>query len=313
MAAKVLITGGAGFIGSHLSRRLLAEGREVVIVDNLSNGARANVPDGAEFIEMDISAPGAWDAVDLGEVDAVCHLAAQSSGSISFLDPDADMQSHVVATFRLLEQCRKNGISRFLYASSSTVYGEQESLPVREDARLQPTMFYSAGKIASEGYVRFYERFGIRSTILRMPNVYGPGQNLDNKLQGMISIYLSFMLEGRPILVKGGLERVRDFIYIDDVVEGWCRCLVSDFAAGKTYNLGSGVGNTVGNVLACLKQAWGDPEYQVVQEGGTPGDQSGMILDTSCIRQDLGFTAARDLASGVALMVQEERRKRFNE
>jgi len=219
-----------------------------------------------------------------------------------------------VGTFGLLEACRKWGVKRFLYASSSTIYGEPESLPVHENAQLQPSMYYSTGKVATEAYVRFFDRFDIKHTILRMPNVYGPGQNLDNKFQGMISIYLAFMLENVPIVVKGGLERFRDFIYVEDVVSAWTMALDSQAAHGRTYNLGSGERRTVSDVLDCLRSAWGQPDYPINVEDGTPGDQSGMMLDVGRIEKDLGFSAKYGLEAGIAKMVEiEKERLGYNE
>ena len=306
---RILVTGGAGFIGAHLVRRLLNDRMEVVVIDDLSNGARSNVPEGAVFIQGDVRDAEVLDRAFEHGFEAVLHLAAQSSGALSFDDPDGDMQSHVVGTFRVLEACRRHGVKRFLYASSSTVYGEPDMLPVDEDAPLRPAMYYSAGKCAAESYLRFFERFGIGHTVLRMPNVYGPGQNLENKQQGMVSIYLSFMLEGAPILVRGALDRYRDFIYIDDVVDGWVRCLESRKAVGRTYNLASGKSRSVGDVIECLRAAWGDPGYPVDIAGGTPGDQSRMELSAERIRSELGFRAAHSLEEGVRKMVETEKER----
>jgi nucleoside-diphosphate-sugar epimerase len=140
-----------------------------------------------------------------------------------------------------------------------------------------------------------------------MPNVYGPGQNLENRFQGMVSIYLAEMLAGRPILVKGGSERFRDFIHVDDVVAAWTLALDNPAAIGNIYNLGSGLASTVGEVLTCLKAAWGDPDYPIIFEEGTAGDQHGMRLDISRIRKELGFRPALGLAAGIGQMVAEER------
>lgn len=306
---RVLVTGGAGFIGSHLARRLLATGREVLILDDLSNGRRDNVPAGATLVEGDIAVAETWERLAGEHFDAVCHLAAQSSGTLSFADPVRDMQSHLPGTFRLLEDCRRRGVRRVLYASSTTTYGEPERLPVDEDHPQRPQTYYALGKACVERCLEFHARLGLKHTVLRMPNVYGPGQNLDNKHQGMVSIYLAEMLAGRPILVKGGSERFRDFIHVDDVVAAWLLALDNPAAIGRIYNLGSGVASTVGEVLSCLKAAWGDPDYPVVFEEGTAGDQHGMRLDISRIRAELGFRPALGLAEGVSRMVAEEIRR----
>lgn len=306
---RVLVTGGAGFIGSHLARRLLASGYQVLVLDDLSNGSRGNVPDGAVFIKGDIAAASTWERLGGQGFDAVCHLAAQSSGTLSFTDPVRDMQSHLPGSFLLLEHCRARGVKRVLYASSTTTYGEPERLPVDEAHPQRPQTFYALGKLCVERCLEFQARLGLEHTILRMPNVYGPGQNMENRFQGMVSIYLAEMLAGRPILVKGGSERFRDFVHVDDVVAGWMLALASPSAVGKTYNLGSGVASTVGEVLACLKAAWGDADYPVIFEDGTAGDQHGMRLDISRIRADLGFRPALGLKEGIARMVAEEQKR----
>ncbi len=312
MSDRILVTGGAGFIGSHLVRRLIREGAAVTVLDDLSTGSEANLPGDAELVRGDITDPAALDRLDWPSFNAVCHLAAQSSGALSFQNPEKDMRGHVLGTFLLLERCRAYQVPGFVYASSSTIYGEPESLPVDETHALQPTMFYSAGKQAAENYVRFFSQFGTAGTILRMPNVYGPGQNLANRMQGMVSIYLAYMLEGEPVLVKGGLDRVRDFIYIDDVVDAWLLALKRPADPHRTYNLGSGTGVTVGQMLDELRRAWGDPDYPVRLDANTPGDQSAMILDTRRIREELGFAPKHGLEAGLRLMVEQEKRRTDN-
>lgn len=304
---RVLVTGGAGFIGAHLARRLLERGAAVTVLDDLSNSSRDNVPQGAEFLAGDICDPAVWEALRGRAFSAVCHLAAQSSGTLSFADPLRDMHSHLPGSFRLLEHCRSQGIRRVLYASSTTTYGEPERLPVDESHPQRPKSYYALGKTCCERALEFHAQLGLEFTILRMPNVYGPGQNLLNSNQGMISIYLAEMLAGRPIVVKGGPERFRDFVHVDDVVDAWLLALENPASIGRTYNLGLGVSSTVGEVLDALKAAWGDPDYPVVFEGGTPGDQQGMRLDISRIKAELGFRPRIGLGEGVARMVADEK------
>ncbi len=310
---RVLVTGGAGFIGSHLARRLIESGREVLIVDDLTNGSRDNIPAAAAFVEGDIAEAATWERLSGEHFDAVCHLAAQSSGTLSFAEPMRDMRSHLPGTFLLLQDCLQRGVKKVLYASSTTTYGEPERLPVDEDHPQRPLTYYALGKLCVERCLEFHARLGLEHTILRMPNVYGPGQNLDNKHQGMVSIYLAEMLAGRPIVVKGGSERFRDFIHVDDVVAAWMLALENPAAIGRIYNLGSGVASTVGQVLEALKAAWGDGAYPIVFEGGTAGDQHGMRLDITRIQTELGFVPAYDLARGIAHMVGEEKMRTHDE
>lgn len=307
--SHILVTGGAGFIGSHVARHLVGQGASVTVVDDLSNGFAANVPPGAGFLQADLTREDAMDRLAAVPFDAVLHLAAQSSGDASFDDPLADMRSHIHATLLLLRLCRDKGVRRFLYASSSTIYGAAPKLPVDETCPPAPKTFYAAGKIGAEAYVNLFAGLGLDTTILRMPNVYGPGQNLENKNQGMVSIYLAYLLEGQPILVKGPRERFRDFIHVADVVRGWTEALPSPAAHGKTYNLGSGVSATVGEVVDLLRQAFGRPDHPVIWAGGTRGDQTGMVFDTARIRQDLRLPPCLSLKDGIADMVAQEKRR----
>ena len=199
---SALVTGGAGFIGSHLARRLpLREGWGVEIVDNLSTGYRENVPGDATFIELDLSRNDLHQHLPAKRYDAVFHLAAQSSGEISFDDPSYDLRTNCQSTVLLLGWCKANGTTRFLYTSSMSIYGDQAVQPVPETAIPVPKSFYGIGKLASEAYTHVYGEFGIHSTSLRLFNVYGPGQNLANMRQGMVSIFLAYILK-QELIVK---------------------------------------------------------------------------------------------------------------
>jgi UDP-glucose 4-epimerase len=307
--SHVLVTGGAGFIGSHLARRLVGMGLQVTVADNLCNGFAENVPPEASLVQVDLTREDAMDRLAAIPFDAVMHLAAQSSGDASFDDPLVDMRSHIHATLLLLRLCRDKGVRRFLYASSSTIYGAAPKLPVDETCPPAPKTFYAAGKIGAEAYVNLFATLGLATTIFRMPNVYGPGQNLENKNQGMISIYLAYLLEDQPILVKGPRERFRDFIHVADVAQAWTEALATSAAHGKTYNLGSGVSATVGEVVDQLRQTFGRPEHPVTWAGGTRGDQTGMVLDTARIRQDLRLPPCLSLKEGIEDMVAQEKRR----
>ena len=302
----ILVTGGAGFIGSALTRRLLSDGCEVTVVDNLANGRVENIPQEARFIKADLMKESTYDEIREIPFDAVFHLASQSSGALSFEDPMADMKSHLFITFSLLQLSLKRKVSRFMFSSSTTLYGDTNGLPVNEDCPVNPKTYYATGKLACEDYIRFFFGQGLPTTVFRLPNVYGPGQNLQNKDQGMVSIYLSYIVEGQPILVIGSRVRFRDFIYIDDVVDGWMKGFASPDTIGKTYNLASGKKSTVDQVLEGLKTACGKPDYPVEFVTGTPGDQSGLVADISRIQKEIGFNPKTDLQEGLRKMVETE-------
>lgn len=305
----IIITGGAGFIGSHIASRLISEGYRVTVLDNLFSGKKGNMPRGAAFIKVDLSRKGSYSRLKGITCDAVLHLAGQSSGEASFDDPLYDLHSHVFSTFWMLEWCKRMGISRFIYASSMSVYGDPSYLPVDEAHPMQPKTFYAAGKIAAEAYVKLYQTLGINTTIFRLFSVYGPGQDLGNKKQGMVSIFLSYMLEGLPITVKGAKDRFRDFIYIDDAVDAWCMAIDNAVTYGKLYNLASGRKTSVEELLSAMKCSFGREDYPVRHAKGTPGDQFGVVADIRHIARDLGWKPRITLSEGLGRMVNFEKRR----
>lgn len=303
--SRILVTGGAGFIGSHLAGRLLDLGASVHIIDNLSTGVQANIPLGAAFHYLDLSSPGFPKTLPAGPFDAVCHLAAQSSGEVSHADPVYDLSVNATSTLLLAHWCQQLAIPRFVYASSMAVYGDVNRLPVSEEHPCQPLSYYGISKLVSEHYIRLAQAKGLPTTVFRMFSVYGPGQNLDNLKQGMVSIYLAYLLKGSPIPVKGSLDRVRDQVYIDDVVDAWVQALLNPAAAGKTYNLGSGHPTRVGELLALLVEAFGGSSeaHRIVREEPTPGDQMAVYADISRIQADLRWTPHTELRDGLTAMV----------
>jgi len=303
----IVITGGAGFIGSHIASRVLSEGCAVTVLDNLSTGKKETIPKGANFIEMDLGLKKSYVYLENINCDAVFHLAGQSSGEASFADPFNDLRSHVLGTFFLLDWCKKKGIQRFLYASSMSVYGEPDYLPLDEIHPLRPKSFYGAGKTSAEAYIKLYQTLGINITIFRLFSVYGPGQNLKNRMQGMASIYLSYMLEGVPVIVKGSGERFRDFIYIDDVVDIWVLSLDKPVTYGKVYNLASGRKTKVKDLLNALRNSFRNADYPIEYRGGTLGDQIGALADTALIKNDLRWSPKVDLQTGLNKTVDFEK------
>jgi UDP-glucose 4-epimerase len=300
--ADYLVTGGAGFIGSALTRALIREGHVVVVIDNLSTGFRENVPEGAHFIEGNVQDPAVYERIPRNPYRAIYHIAGQSSGEISFDDPVYDLQTNTQSTLLLLTYARKTGCRRTLYASSMSVYGDQPDEPVRESAPCRPKSFYGVGKLASEHYLRIYKDFGIQSTALRLFNVYGPGQNMANLRQGMVSIFLAMALDTGRVHVKGSPERYRDFVYIDDVVRAFIECERNPASHGKIYNVAFGKRTMVGELLETMTRCL--PKRPDVEfRGSTPGDQMGIFADVGLVQEEVGFKARTPLAEGLAVMV----------
>lgn len=306
--ARYLITGGAGFIGSQIAARLMTGGDEVVVIDNLKTGTLKNVPKGAEFIEADIRDLKGLQKLDSLSFDAVLHLAAQSSGEISHDDPYYDLDTNARGTLNMLRWAQQKSITRFLNASSMGVYGEvaEELCPVKEDANLNPLSFYGVSKLAGEKYANYFMSKGMKITSFRMFNVYGPGQNLENMKQGMVSIYMKFILNGEPVVVKGSKDRFRDLIFIDDVVEAWVSSINNVSSHNRVYNLGTGTKTHVYQIVDMLLESFGKKlgEYPVQYVGSTPADQFGIYADITKIRRELNWNPAFSIKSGFAKLAE---------
>lgn len=295
-AETILISGVAGFIGSHVARRFCEEGYFVIGVDDLSGGDISNVPARVEFIQGDLASDDTLALLPRG-CRQILHLAGQSSGEISFDDPVADLQKNAVSTLNLIRYGLENRAERIIYASSMSVYGAVEDAPVQETRSCAPLSCYGVGKLAAEGYLRVYAR-RLPSVALRMFNVYGPGQNMRNLRQGMVSIYLAQALASSAIEVKGSVDRFRDFIYIDDVAEVWWRAATYPSAAGRTLNVGTGVRTTVATLLQRICALVPGSTYFV--QGATPGDQSGIYADTGKLSECLGLAPFTLLDEGLS-------------
>lgn len=233
----------------------------------------------------------------------MCHLAAQSSGELSGEDPLHDIRINALGTLLLSRWCTRNAIRRFLYASSMAIYGNPQQLPVGESQPCVPLSCYGISKWASENYLRLAARDGLSSTSLRMFSVYGPGQNMENLKQGMASIFMAYMAQGREVPVTGSLRRFRDFVYIDDVVEVWLSTLALTATPSAAYNVGSGQPVTVRALLDELLKVMRLPaDYPIEERAGAPSDQFGLYADVQLIERDLSWRARTPLATGLGRM-----------
>ena len=281
---KYLVTGGAGFIGSAIAKKLLDRGDSVLIIDNLSTGYIENIPENADFIKGDFSKDDTILKLDNQKFDGIFHIGGQSSGEISFENPEYDLNTNTLSTIKLLQYAAKTDCKKFVYASTMSIYGEntvQERFS--ESDNPAPKSFYAVGKLASEKYMDiFYRQFGINYTSLRYFNVYGPGQNLNNLKQGMVSIYLKQFIDNsfNEVIVKGSLERFRDLIYIDDVVDITINSIDNPNFNNQIVNVGTGKKTTVANIINIIKQYTGINK-KIILSDGTPGDQFGIYADNS--------------------------------
>lgn len=292
---KVLVTGVGGFIGAHVARRFANAGYDVVGVDDFSSGHRKNVPQGIDLVVGDLAETITIDALPRG-CKLILHLAGQSSGEVSFDDPIQDLRKNTVSTLNLIHYGVDNKASRFVYASSMSVYGNVPDAPVDELTPCRPLSCYGVGKLATENYLRVYSG-QLPFVALRMFNVYGPGQDMSNLRQGMVSIFLAQALTGGKVHVKGSLDRYRDFIYIDDVVEAWYRAATFSESVNQVINLGTGTRTTVGQLLEAIHTHI--PEITWHDHGCTPGDQHGVYSDPGTLARILSIESFIPLETGV--------------
>lgn len=303
---KIVVTGGLGYIGSRIARRLIENGHHVIIVDADLSPTRGDRPP-CEVIRGDITDFENMKSIDVAHVDAVLHLAAQSSGPRSFSIPDVDFKINILGTLNTIKWCKEKGIPRLLFASSFVVYGDNLNTEILgESDPCHPKSIYALSKHTCEQLLNIYATpHGINWNVLRMFNVYGPGQDLNRTDQGLVAIFLNYVKNGTHVPVKGRLDRFRDLIYIDDVVQGWELCLNDRSHKNEIFNLGSGVKTHISTLIDRIIDAWKKKGQVKVEEmGSTPGDMMGCYADISKISTQLGFKPRFTLNEGIAEMVK---------
>ncbi len=301
---RALVTGGAGFIGSHLSDHLLAAGYEVTVIDNLHTGARSQIPAGVTFIEGDVRDPSAVERVFDPVPEVVCHLAGQASIRLAWADPAADLSVNVGGTLNILSACRSLAVPRLLYASSMTVYGNPEVIPTPEAAPALPVSHYGVTKYAAERYVHLAggeQDSPLAVTSFRMFNVYGPRQRLDNPYQGVLAIFLGNALRGERITIHSDGEQSRDFVFVDDVCRAWVDSINCPSTHGGVFNIGSGRPTTVNTLCDTVLDQFGlERNIKTVATGpAQPGDILRSAADTTSIAQTMGWRPAIGLEEGM--------------
>lgn len=306
--SSVLVTGGAGFIGSHIVDRLLSDGFEVTVVDTLSTGRLENVAhhqgkNGFHFIKGDIRN---FDLVKntLRNVDAVFHEAALVGMTCSVEDPVLANEVNVTGTLNLLKACVDSDVKRFVYASSAAVYGKTEALPHHEDLTPQPISPYGASKLAAENYVKvFYETYGLETVCLRYFNVYGPRQTF-SPYSGVITIFINRLLSNQPPIIYGDGEQTRDFIDVQDIVDASMLGLIKKGAVGQVFNVATGVATTVNQLANVLQEIMGKTRLKPVYMNPRMGEIRHSYANVSKARRFLGFNSKISLKDGLAKLVE---------
>ena len=300
---KVLVTGGAGFIGSHVVDAYLEDGYEVVIVDDLSTGRLANINPGAKFIQMDIRDPRLSEVFERERPDYVNHHAAQMDVRRSMVEPLFDAQVNVVGSLNLLECSRKYAVKRFVYISTGgAVYGEPEYLPCDEAHPIQPICPYGASKHTVEHYLYMYAfNYSLEYTVLRYPNVYGPRQDPYGEA-GVVAIFCGQMLKEEQVVINGDGEQRRDFVYVGDCARANLLALTVPHPSG-IFNLGSGRGTTVNAIFCELKAITG---YSRDAQHGPEklGETRTIYLDARKAREELSWAPQVGLREGLELTVE---------
>lgn len=295
---EILITGGAGFIGSHILAQL--QGRrdmDVVVFDNLSSGSKEHVPAGMELVEGDICDEAAVDALFADHhFDAVIHLAAQTMVPTSVEQPVLDCRINLEGVLHVLEACRIHGTGHILFSSSAAVYGDNLHIPLKETERLVPTSPYGITKMATEHYLRVYhELYGMDATVFRFANVYGERQGEKGE-GGVVSIFCKLLSQRQGITVFGDGNQTRDFVYAGDIAQAIIRAL--PLKGYHTMNVSTGQETSINDLIRSFEKAVG---YTVPVQYTAPrtGDILRSVLSNEALKRDLGFVPAMDLEEGI--------------
>ena len=306
--ARVLVTGGAGFIGSHVADRFLAAGDRVVVVDNLSSGKRENISRGAEFHELDVCSPEVARLVRESAFDVVAHLAAQIDVRRSVEDPVFDARVNVLGTLNIAEAVRASAgarRTRLVFASTGgALYGDFVTPPSAEASPKDPDSPYGISKLSVEHYLAYYGRVhGLDSVVLRFGNVYGPRQDPHGEA-GVVAIFCRRLLDGKPLTVYGDGQQTRDYVYVGDVASAFITAAKASLSPperldGRAFNVGTGVETSVIELAEMLRRAAG-AAAPIEFAGKRPGELARSVLAPQKAAQHLGWSAATPLPRGLA-------------
>ena len=294
---RIVVTGGAGFIASHIVDAYLERGHEVHIVDDLSTGQSGNLNPRADLHEVDIADPKAARLIERIKPDALSHHAAQMDVRHSVADPGFDARVNIIGFINLLEACKNCAVKKVMFASSGgAVYGEQDVFPAAEDHPTRPASPYGVSKRAGELYLSYYQQaFGLPYIALRYANIYGPRQSAQGEA-GVVAIFLSLLLTGKTPVINGDGGQTRDYVYVGDVVAANVAALDSPFVGA--VNIGTGVETDVVMIFDHLRRAVGSP-IEAVHGPAKPGEQRRSCLDARLAAQVLGWRPQTTLADGL--------------
>ena len=299
---KVLVTGGAGFIGSHLVDRLILEGHDSVVVDNLVTGKRRNINRAARFYKMDVQSWRLERVFRNERPNVVMHLAAQMDVRKSVEDPMFDAQVNVLGTLNVLQQAVKHGVRKVIFSSSGgAIYGEQETYPAPETHVLKPLSPYGLSKLCGEQYLSYFQRVsGLQAVSLRYANVYGPRQDPEGEA-GVVAIFIQKMLNNEQAVINGNGRQTRDFVFVDDVVEANLAMMGQETQG--TYNVGTGVETSINDLFRILVQHTGST-CKEMHGPAKKGEQARSVIDCTKLRQEVSWEPKADLSEGLKKTVE---------
>lgn len=307
--SRVLVTGGAGFIGSNIVDRLLTEGLEVVVLDDLRSGLLENINQhfskgDFRFVRGDVRDSGLVRDL-VRDVDAVVHLAALISVPESIQDPVLTNDVNVIGTLNLLKACLNSNVRRFVYSSSCAIYGNARALPVKENCLPRPTSPYGVSKLAAENYVSvFHKTFGLETVCLRYFNVFGPRQ-ICNQYGGVIILFINCLAENRPLTIFGDGNQTRDFVHVQDVVEANVLALKSSRLAGEVFNIGTGKPTKINQLADMLLEITGKPLHKIVHLKPRKGDIKYSFADISKAKGKLKYKPRILLKDGLSELLKK--------
>ncbi|MBV6451601.1 MAG: UDP-glucose 4-epimerase [Anaerolineales bacterium] len=301
--AKIVVTGGAGFIGSHVVDLFLEKGFEIVILDDLSTGRASNLNPKAKFYKMDIRDPKVREIFEAERPDFVSHHAAQMDVRRSVAQPLFDADVNILGSINLIECAKEFGVKRFIYISTGgAVYGEPEYVPCDEAHPINPICQYGASKHTVEHYLFMYHvNYGLKFTVLRYPNVFGPRQDPHGEA-GVVAIFTGKMMAGEPVVINGDGEQTRDFVYVGDCAQANYLAATVDHQPG-IYNIGWGVPTSVNQIFSALAKAT-DYKLPVAYGPAKVGETRHIYLNATKARNDLGWSATVPLDEGMRKTVE---------
>ena len=299
---KVLLTGVAGFIGSHCADAFLNHGHDVVIVDNLSSGRRENIPEKARFYQADVRDDRLKDIMANEKPDVICHHAAQVSVRISVENPVMDAEINIIGGIKLANLAMEFGVQKFLFSSTGgAIYGEQEEFPASESHPLRPLSPYGVAKLSFEKYLEYFHQvFGLEYCILRYANIYGPRQDPYGEA-GVVAIFAERFLEDKQPVINGDGQQTRDFLYVGDVARA--NLMALDLAGSHCYNIGTGKETSINTIFKMLRDLTGS-SMEEVHGPAKQGEQMRSVISPNLAEKKILWKPEVSLEDGLALTVE---------